>query len=236
LLVRKFGYRSQGVLKAIEDLERNPSSSDLRTALQKEVRNAGADRDRDLLNAATVLHQQVFHVHQTVPGNRGAVAGRDAYNFNGRPGLIVLLAIVLVAIFSFLIWQLVTSVNQANSPKPTPTPTPMTATPEGTLTSFCSLARAGGSDYAYANLFTDNFKQQNTASEFQQQWSFYTRPVTACTPTITNSSDTTATATLAVTAMVVSTSPGNGQQNETYDVTLVKDSQGQWKIDRMEKA
>jgi hypothetical protein len=48
---------------------------------------------------------------------------------------------------------------------------------------------------------------------------------------IKNSSDTTATGTLAVAVMLTSST----QQSETYDVTLVKDSQGQWKIDRMDK-
>src|SRR5215469_147003 len=216
LLSRKFGSRSQ-LIKAVDDLERNPTSQARTAVLQEEVAKAKADQDPDLYRAAYSLYQQVTYSsvsrsNQVAYGNRNVQqqAGQNAYNVSGRgnvtkagrdvvygrPGLVVLLAIVLVAIFAFLIWQLYPSARQFVGANPTPTPTPLTATPNGTLTYFCTLVRANGSDYAYTSLTSDNFKNQVSRQQFNQQWSFFNNPLTSCIPSIDSSSGTSATGTI----------------------------------------
>lgn len=245
LLSRKFGSHSQ-LIKAVEDLEHNPSSQARTAIVQEEVAKAKADQDPDLRRAAYSLYQQVNYSsvsqsNQVAYGNRNVQqqAGQDAYNVSGRgnvakagrdviygrPGLIVLLAIVLVAIFAFLIWQLFPSARQLVGANPTPTPTLVTATPNGTLTAFCQLVRAAGSDYAYTSLTSDNFRSHVSRQQFNQQWGFSNNPLTSCIPSIVSSSDTTATGTIA-------TQTFSSQQNQMYNVTLVKKN-GQWEIDSM---
>ena len=247
LLSRKFGSHSQ-MIKAVEDLEHNPSSQARTAVLQEEVAKAKADQDPDLRRAAYSLYQQVnrssvSRSNQVAYGNRSVQqqAGQNAYHVSGRgnvakagrdvnygrPGLIVLLAIVLVAIFAFLIWQLFPSARQLVGANPTPTPTPITATPEGTLTGFCQLVRASGSDYAYNSLTSDNFKKQVSRQQFNQQWGFSNNPLSSCIPSIDSSSSTTATGT-------IETQSFSNQQNQLYNVTLVKKG-GQWEIDSMQK-
>jgi hypothetical protein len=71
-------------------------------------------------------------------------------------------------------------------------------------------------------------KQQLPASQFQQEWNFYTHPVASCTPTITDPQSTPVKGTITRTLM-------NSGQSEVYDVTLAKDGQNKWKIDSMQK-
>lgn len=215
----------------------------------EEVAKVKADQDPDLYRAAYSLYQQVHlssvsRSSQVAYGNRNVQqqAGQNAYNVSGRgnvtkagrdvvygrPGLIVLLAIVLVAIFAILIWQLYPSARQlvGANPTPTPTPTPITATPNGTLMYFCTLVRANGSDYAYTSLTSDNFKKQVSRQQFNQQWGFLNNPLTSCIPSIDSSSGTTATGT-------IETQTFSNQQNQMSKVTLVKKN-GQWEIDSMQ--
>ena len=247
LLSRKFGSQSQ-VIKAAEDLERNPSSQARTAVLQEEVAKVKADQDPDLRRAAYSLYQQVNYSsvsrsNQVAYGKRNVQqqAGQNAYNVSGRgnvakagrdvvygrTGLVVLMAIVLVAIFAFLIWQLFPSARQLVGANPTPTPTPITATPDGTLTYFCTLVRSAGSDYAYNSLTSDNFKKQVSRQQFNQQWSFSNNPLSSCIPSIDSSSDTAATGT-------IETQTFSNQQNQMYNVTLVKKDR-QWEIDSMKK-
>ena len=248
LLSRKLGPHSQ-VVKAVDALEHNPSSQARTAVLQEEVAKAKADQDPDLRSAAYSLYQQVnrssvSRSNQVAYGNRSVQqqAGQNAYHVSGRgnvaeagrdviygrPGLIVLLAIVLVAIFAFLIWQLVPSARQLAGANPTPTPTPITATPEGTLAGFCQLVRATGSDYAYTSLTSDNFKKQVSRQQFNQQWNFFNNPLTSCIPIIDSSSGTTAIGTIETQTF------SNQQNQQKYNVTLVKKG-GQWEIDSMQK-
>ena len=247
LLYRKFGSHSQ-VIKAVEDLEHNPSSQARTAVLQEEVAKAKADQDPDLRRAAYSLYQQVnqssvSRSNQIAYGNRNVQqqAGQNAYHVSGRgnvtkagrdviygrTGLVVLMAIVLVAIFAFLIWQLVPSARQLVGANPTPTPTPITATPGGTLTYFCALVRANGSDYAYQDLYSDNLKKQVTAEQFNKEWSFFNNPLSSCISTIKSSSGTAATGT-------ITTESAGNQQNQVYSVNLIK-IDGQWKIDSLQK-
>lgn len=247
LLSRKFGSHSQ-VIKAVEDLERNPSSQARTAVLQEEVAKVKADQNPDLRRAAYILSQQVNYSsvsrsNQVAYGNRNVQqqAGQNAYNVSGRgnvakagrdvvygrTGLVVLLAIVLVAIFAFLIWQLFPSARQLAGANPTPTPTPITATPNGTLTYFCALVRANGSDFAYTSLTSDNFKQHNSRQQFNQQWGFSNNPLSSCIPGIDRSSATAATGTIETQTFL-------NQQNQLYNVTLVK-KDAQWEIDSLQK-
>jgi hypothetical protein len=247
LLSRKFGSHSQ-VIKAVEDLEHNPSSQARTAVLQEEVAKAKADQDPDLRRAAYSLYQQVnqssvSRSNQVAYGNRNVQqqAGQNAYHVSGRgnvtkagrdviygrTGLVVLMAIVLVAIFAFLIWQLVPSARQLVGANPTPTPTPITVTPGGTLTYFCALVRANGSDYAYQDLYSDNLKKQVTAEQFNKEWSFFNNPLSSCISTIKSSSGTAATGT-------ITTESARNQLNQVYSVNLIK-IDGQWKIDSLQK-
>src|SRR5258708_12642121 len=60
LLNRKFGSQSK-VVKAVEDLEGNPSSQPRTAVLQEEVAKAGADRDPELLPTANYILQQLHY-------------------------------------------------------------------------------------------------------------------------------------------------------------------------------
>ncbi len=247
LLSRKFGSHSQ-VIKAVEDLEHNPASQARTAVLQEEVAKAKADQDPDLRRAAYNLYQQVnrssvSRSNQVAYGNKNVQqqAGQNAYHVSGRgnvatvgrdviygrTGLVVLMAIVLVAIFAFLIWQLFPSARQLVGANPTPTPTPITATPDGTLTYFCTLVRANGSDYAYQALYSDDLKKQVTSEQFNMEWGFFNNPLSSCIGTINSSSGTTATGT-------ITTESARNQQNQVYSVTLLK-KDGQWKIGSLQK-
>ncbi len=247
LLSRKFGSHSQ-VIKAVEDLEHNPSSQARTAVLQEEVAKTKADQDPDLRRAAYNLYQHVnrssvSRSNQVAYGNKNVQqqAGQNAYHVSGRgnvakagrdviygrTGLVVLMAIALVAIFAFLIWQLVPSARQLVGANPTPTPTPITATPDGTLTYFCTLVRANGSDYAYQALYSDNLKKQVTSEQFNKEWGFFNNPLSSCIGTIKSTSGTTATGT-------ITTQNAQNQQNQMYSVTLIK-KDGQWKIDNLQK-
>jgi hypothetical protein len=127
----------------------------------------------------------------------------------------------------YLIWQLFPSARQLVGANPTPTPTPITATPDGTLTYFCTLVRANGSDYAYQALYSDNLKKQVTSEQFNKEWGFFNNPLSSCIGIIKSSSGTTATGT-------ITTQNAQNQQNQMYSVTLIK-KDGQWKIDNLQK-
>ncbi len=246
LLNRKFGSQSK-VVKAVEDLEGNPSSQPRTAVLQEEVAKAGADRDPELLRTANYILQQIHYsssFRQSGNANVQAQAGQNVFVNSGRgrstmagqniiygrPWIVALVAIVLVAIFAFLIWQLFPSVRQmipGLAAAPTPTPS-LTATPAQSLTSFCALIQANGSSYAYTELYSDHLKQQVTPQQFEQQWSYATKPVSSCIGNISSSSDNSATGTITVQDF-----PNN--QIEVYSVTLIKDQNGQWKIDSMQK-
>lgn len=253
LLKRKFGSQSN-VVKAVEDLESNPSSQARTAVLQEEVAKAKADQDSDLLQYAYYLSQQVHHSsvsrsNQVAYGNTNVQqqAGQNAYHISGsgtytkagrdvrqnitygRTGLVVLVVIILAALFTFIIWRILSQAFAVSVVVPTPMPTATVAsTPAGTLTNFCLLVRANGSDYAYNGLYSDKLKSQVSLEQFNQEWGFFNNPVSTCGGTINNSSGTTASGTITAESF-------NTKQNEKYNVTLVKDGKGQWKIDSMQR-
>ena len=244
LLIRKFGSQSQ-VAKAVEDLEHNPSSKARAAVLEEEVAKVKADQDPQLRRAAYILSQQVnrsevSRSNQVASGKKGVQqqAGQNAYHVSGkgsvasagrdviygRTGLVVLMAIVLVAIFAILIWQLFPSAYRLVGATPTPTPTPLTVTPDGTLNLFCSLVRTAKTGDIYQDLYSANLKKQVTAAQFDQEWGGVYNVVTSCIPSINSSSGTTATGSLAVQKFL---------HNQVYSVTLIKED-GQWKIDSLQ--
>jgi len=82
VLARKYSAR-YGLLKAIDDLEKNPNSRKRKAVLQQEVEIANADQDQELLYYAYNLSQQVNHSrsYQIVSGSNNIAKqpGRDAY-------------------------------------------------------------------------------------------------------------------------------------------------------------
>ena len=109
-------------------------------------------------------------------------------------------------------------------PPPPPTPTPVAkATPAETLSAFCLLVQAGGLDTAY-KLYSDKLKSTVSPAQFNNTWS---KSLSKCTTNITNSTETSATGTIATTEF-----PSG--QNASYSVTLTKDSNGNWRIDSIQ--
>jgi len=123
---------------------------------------------------------------------------------------------ILAAIIGglFLLYTSSTSTH----PQDTPTPTPH-ATAAQTLSEFCLLIQAHGLDPAYM-LYSDNLKSKVSPTQFNATWS---KTLSNCTTTITNSSDTNPMGTIATTEFPSS-------QNTSYNVTLVKDNKGFWRI------
>ena len=107
-------------------------------------------------------------------------------------------------------------------PPPTPTPAPK-PTPAETLSAFCLFVQAGGLDTAY-KLYSDKLKSTVSPEQFNNTWG---KTLSKCTTNITNSTETSATGTIATTEFP------SGQM-VSYNVTLSKDSNGDWRIDRIE--
>lgn len=126
---------------------------------------------------------------------------------------------ILAAIIGGLFLLYNTSVSQSTS-KSTPVPT---ATADQTLSEFCLFIQAGGRDTAY-KLYSDKLKSQVSPTQFNDMWS---KTFSNCTTNITKSSDTNAMGTIATTEF----STG---QNMSYNVTLVKDNNGFWRIDSIQ--
>ncbi len=101
----------------------------------------------------------------------------------------------------------------------TPTPVPK-ATASETLSEFCLLVQAHGLDPAY-QLYSTNLKSSVSPAQFDDMWN---KTLSNCTTNLTNSTDTTATGTIATTEF-----PSG--QTRSYDVTLIKDNNGYWRID-----
>jgi hypothetical protein len=111
------------------------------------------------------------------------------------------------------------ALHSASTSTPTPTPVPK-ATASETLSEFCLLVQAHGLDTAY-QLYSTNLKSSVSPAQFDDIWN---KSLSNCTTNLTNSTDTTATGTIATTEF-----PSG--QTRSYDVTLIKDNNGYWRID-----
>ncbi len=127
---------------------------------------------------------------------------------------------ILAAIIGglFLLYSSLASTHPADTPTPTPH-----ATAAETLSIFCLYVQAHGLDTAY-KLYSDNLKSQVSPTQFNITWS---KALSNCTTNVTSSSDSTAMGT-------ISTTDFNSGQNTTYTVTLIKDSNGYWRIDSIQ--
>ena len=127
-------------------------------------------------------------------------------------------AVIAAIIGGLFVLYSVSSNQTANNPTPVPK-----ATAGETLSEFCLFVQAGGLDTAY-KVYSDKLKSTVSPSQFNEMWS---KNLTKCTTNITNSTDTSATGTIATTEF-------SSGQNTSYHVTLIKDSNGYWRIDSIQ--
>lgn len=209
-------------------------------AQQREMADAlyrtGAINDPDIINRAKQLYQMRFDgelTRQSQTGQSG-LNMRNSRIVHNNPWPIVIVTVAILLLLAFVtdiffpgFFAAITrgSPQPSGGASPTSTAVIPDGTPIDTLTSFCSLVRANGSDYAWQYLYSDHLKSHVSIADFNQIWSFYSNPLVSCIPTINNSSGSTASGT--ITTMSFKTN-----QTQVYAVTLVeKDSQ--WQIDSM---
>ncbi|HEX6482944.1 MAG TPA: hypothetical protein VF043_29215 [Ktedonobacteraceae bacterium] len=105
-------------------------------------------------------------------------------------------------------------------------PTPQ-LTPEQVLTHFCKVVQEKQQAEAYYNDTSSGLRSHISLQQFIADWSGNDRTfflLLECTPQITSSSDSSVTAT-------VVTQEFYTRQVQTYRFSLIKDSNGDWKID-----
>ncbi|MBV9230425.1 MAG: hypothetical protein JOZ18_14035 [Chloroflexi bacterium] len=140
-------------------------------------------------------------------------------------GLIVL--VIFLIIVAFIVALGVTLIPKITSLN---LPIPGLSTPKEVLSTYCTHLRSGDSATAY-DQYSDKLKSQITASDFVQKNKF----VSNCIGNISNTSAQSAKGTVTVTAEPFDTTTAQPPSSTTtdYDVTLIKDSNGDWKIDSM---
>lgn len=107
--------------------------------------------------------------------------------------------------------------------------------PDEVLSGYCFSLQSGDLQGAY-NDYSSGLKNQITSTDFVNMWS--NRHIDNCVPSISSSSNQQASGTISTSVFPpYSATPTNGPPpdiTKTYSVMLIKDSNGDWKIDSIQ--
>ncbi len=98
--------------------------------------------------------------------------------------------------------------------------------PDAVLSDYCTRLQSGDYQGAY-NDYSSGLKSQISSADFARMWA--NKPIHPCLYNISSSSDQSASAMITITEF-----PSNSPTN--YSVMLIKDSNGDWKIDSFQQA
>lgn len=106
------------------------------------------------------------------------------------------------------------------------------STPNQALSNFCTDLNTGDLQGAY-NAYSDGLKSRTSSADFSNMWA--TKHIATCIPSVLNSSDSQASGTITTTEFPTHATPSASGPppyvTTTYNVVLIKDDNGGWKID-----